>query len=156
MIYIKNTLNRYCKNDTKKEKRRIVLTNRGFQSVLMYRISNLLYKKRLGILSMFLTRIIQILYSVDIDYRAEIEEGLIIFHGVGLVIGSGVKIGKNCTPFHNPTLGLKFSKSDKQFPTIGNNCLIGTGSILLGNIAIPDNKKIRAGTVQIYNGKNIV
>lgn len=105
---------------------------------------------------MVLTRIIQILYSIDIDYRAEIEEGLIIYHCVGLVIGKGVRIGKNCTMFQNTTLGGKYSKSDKVFPTIGENCLIGTGSILLGSIVIPDNKRIPAGTIQISNGKNIV
>lgn len=96
---------------------------------------------------MILTRIIQILYSVDIDYKAEIDEELVIYHGMGLVIGSGVKIGKNCMFFHNTTFGSKFSKKDVGFPTIGDSCLIGTGSILLGSINIPNNKKIPARTI---------
>lgn len=156
MSYLNNTLKRYCSRNSLKEKIRVILTNRGFQSVMVYRISNLLYKKKLGFISMILTRIIQILYSIDIDYKAEIDEGLVIFHGMGLVIGHGVKIGKNCTLFHNTTFGSKFSKKDVGFPTIADNCLIGTGTILLGSIDIPNNKKIPAGTIQISNSKNIV
>lgn len=105
--YLTNTLKRYCSNDSKKEKVRVILTNRGFQTVFIYRLSNILYKKKLEFLSMFLTRIIQIMYSIDIDYRSEIQEGLLIYHCVGLVIGKGVKIGKNCTMFQNTTLGGK-------------------------------------------------
>lgn len=48
MSYLNNTLKRYCKGNSLKEKIRIILTNRGFQSVIVYRISNLLYKKKLG------------------------------------------------------------------------------------------------------------
>lgn len=154
MTYLKNTLSRYCIGSSFKEKIRVILTNRGFQSILVYRISNLLYKKKLGFISMILTRIIQILYSIDIDYRAEIDDGMVIFHGMGLVIGHGVKIGKNCTVFHNTTFGQKFSKNDAGFPIIGDNCLIGIGSILLGGIKISDNKKIPAGTICIANGGN--
>lgn len=93
------------------------------------------------------------MYSIDIDYRAKIDEGLKIYHCVGLVIGSKVKIGKNCTLFHNTTLGLKFSKYDDGMPEIGDNVFIGTGTILLGSIKISDNSKIKAGTVMISERK---
>lgn len=43
MGYLKNTLKRYCEKDTLSEKLRVILTNRGFQSVAVYRISNILY-----------------------------------------------------------------------------------------------------------------
>ena len=154
MSYLINTLKRYCKGNSIKEKVRVILTNRGFQSVAIYRISNLLYKRKLGFISMVLTRINQILYSIDIDYKAEIGEGLVIFHGMGLVIGHGVKIGKNCTLFHNTTFGLKFSKNDSGFPTIGHGCLIGTGSIVLGSVMIKDNSKISAGSILKKGSKN--
>lgn len=156
MGYLKNTLKRYCKNDSIKEKIRVILTNRGFQSVSCYRISNILYKNRLGFISLILTRIIQILYSIDIDYKAEIKEGLIIYHCVGTVIGSGVKIGKNCTIFHNTTFGRKFSKSNDGMPKIGNECFIGCGSILLGKVRIEDNRIIKAGSILIEEMKEVI
>lgn len=149
MSYLKNTLSRYCRGNSFKEKIRVILTNRGFQSIYIYRLSNVLYKKKLGIISMILTRIIQILYSIDIDYKAEIDEGLLIYHGVGLVIGSGVKIGKNCTVFHNTTFGIKFSKTNDGMPRIGDEVFIGCGSILLGKVEVESKSKIRAGTVLI-------
>lgn len=149
MGYLNNTLKRYCNNNSLKEKVRVVFTNRRFQSVAIYRISNILYKSKMGIFSLILTRIIQIIYSIDIDYRAEIAEGLVIFHCIGTVIGKGVKIEKNCTIFHNITLGQKFSKKDAGFPEIGEGSLIGTGTIILGSIKIGNNKKIPAGSILI-------
>lgn len=147
--YLKNTLTRYSNKNTFKEKVKIVLTNRGFQSVAIYRLSNLFYKKKLGFISMILSRVIQVLYSIDIDYKAEIQEGLLIYHGTGLVIGSGVKIGKNCTVFHNTTFGIKFSKTNDGMPRIGDEVFIGCGSILLGKVEVESKSKIRAGTVLI-------
>jgi len=63
------------------------ISNRGFHSLLFYRISNCLYKLRIPIIPLILTRFIQIIYGIDIDYRAKIQEGVIIILGIGTVIG---------------------------------------------------------------------
>lgn len=52
-----------------------ILSNRGFHALLFYRISHFLYKIKVPILPLLFTRIIQIIYSIDIDYRAKIEGG---------------------------------------------------------------------------------
>src|SRR6202051_2470125 len=85
----------------------IFFFNRGFHALLFYRISNILYKYKIPLLPLILTRIIQILYSIDIDYRACLNGGIVIVHGVGLVIGSGVQINSNVIIFHGVTLGRK-------------------------------------------------
>lgn len=71
-----------------------VISNRGFHALLIYRISNYLWRKKVPLIPLLLTRIIQILYSIDIDYRCKIEGGVTIVHGVGLVIGKGAVIKK--------------------------------------------------------------
>ena len=84
-----------------------LLSNRGIHCLLFYRLSHLLYKYRIPLLPLIFTRIIQIIYGVDIDYRAQLEGGIIIVHGIGLVIGSGVIIKSKVTLFHQVTIGVR-------------------------------------------------
>lgn len=52
-----------------------LLSNRGIHSLLFYRLSNFFYRYKVPVLPLILTRIIQIIYSIDLDYRAKIEGG---------------------------------------------------------------------------------
>src|SRR5207248_8589700 len=78
----------------------IFFFNRCFHALLFYRIANVLYKYKIPLLPLILTRIIQILYSIDIDYKADLDGGIVIVHGVGLVIGFGARISSNVIIFH--------------------------------------------------------
>lgn len=147
MSWINNTLKRYCE-ECNSSRKKVIITSRGFHALLFYRVSNITYKKKIPVIPMVLTRIIQILYSIDIDYKAEIDEGLIIYHGVGLVIGSGVKISRNCTVFHNVTLGRSFGK-DEGMPTIGEGVFIGTNATILGGVYIANNSKVGANSLVV-------
>lgn len=82
---------------TDKNRLLFVISNRGFHALFIYRISNFLWKKKIQLIPLLLTRIIQILYSIDIDYRCKIEGGVTIVHGVGLVIGKGTVIKKDAS-----------------------------------------------------------
>ena len=54
--------------------------------------------------------------------------------------------------FHNVTLGGTGKGEGKRHPTIGDNVLIGTGSILIGRVRIGNNVKIGADTFIINKG----
>lgn len=65
-------------------------------------------------------------------------------HGLhGVFISRYAVIGKNCTIYQNVTIGEVAEKA----PVIGDNCLIGAGAVLLGNIKIGDSVRIGAGAV---------
>lgn len=65
-------------------------------------------------------------------------------HGLnGIVINDKSVIGKNCTIFHRVTI----AESKGEAPTIGDNCLIGANSTIIGGIKIGKNVKIGAGCV---------
>jgi len=131
---------------------KVFLTNRGFHALLFYRIANKLSRIKVPLLPLILTRIIQIIYSIDIDYRATIKGGCTIVHGVGLVIGKGAIIGKNAKLYHGVTLGISHSQSKSDgFPLIGDNVIIGSGAKLLGKIKIGDNVKIGANSVVTHD-----
>jgi serine O-acetyltransferase len=129
----------------------IFFFNRGFHALLFYRIANILYKCKVPLLPLILTRIIQVLYAIDIDYKASLSGGIVIVHGVGLVIGSGVKINSNVIIFHGVTLGRKgvgpVISDEDGFPSIEKDCIICTGAILLGKITIGKNTTIGANCV---------
>ena len=71
-------------------------------------------------------------------------------HGVcGVFISSGASIGRNCTIFHQVTIGSN-TLADSMgggAPTIGDNVYIGCGAKIIGNVVVGDNVRIGANCV---------
>ncbi len=126
-----------------------VIPNRGFRALLLYRIADYLLRKRIPIPPLILTRIIQIIYGINTDYRANTEGGVLIVHGTGTVIGFGVKIKKECIIYHRVTLGIKMLGHNNSFPEIGKNVILGAGCKVLGKIR--DDSIIGANMVITFN-----
>ena len=73
-----------------------------------------------------------------------IKNNLSLPHGLhGVFISRYAQIGENCCIYQNVTIG----EIDRKAPVIGNNCLIGAGAVIIGDIKIGDNVKIGAGAV---------
>jgi putative colanic acid biosynthesis acetyltransferase WcaB len=93
----------------------------------------------------------EFLLGIEIPPTVEIGPGLVIFHGQGIVIHSLAKIGRNCMLRHGITIGTSLSRLREDgnpcVPIIGDNCNIGAGAIVIGDIAIGDRASIGAGTV---------
>jgi serine O-acetyltransferase len=66
-------------------------------------------------------------------------------HGIGVILGNGVKLGKNCIINQNVTIGGK----NGGFPVIGDNVRIYTGACILGNVKVGDNSVIGANALVI-------
>ncbi len=65
-------------------------------------------------------------------------------HGLhGIFISRYAKIGANCRIYQNVTIG----EVHKKAPVIGDDCLIGAGAVLIGDIQIGNRVKIGAGAV---------
>lgn len=119
----------------------------GLHAIIMHRyVIHPLYKIKLKFLSRFLSQIIRFFTGIEIHPGAKIGKGLFIDHGIGIVIGETVEIGKDCTIYHKVTLGGTGKHCGKRHPTIGNNVMIGTAATLLGPIKIGNNVKIGAET----------
>ena len=85
--------------------------------------------------------------GIEIHPGAKIGKGLLIDHGMGVVIGETTEIGDNCTIYQGVTLGGTGKDKGKRHPTLGNNVLVGAGAKVLGPIKIGDNVKIAANAV---------
>jgi putative colanic acid biosynthesis acetyltransferase WcaB len=86
--------------------------------------------------------------GTEIPYQTKIGKGLIVYHGINLVINRHTIIGENCMLRHSITLGNKgLIASGLDCPIIGNNVNIGAHTCILGNIRIGDNAIIGAGSI---------
>ena len=118
-----------------------------FYAIIVHKyFSYFLYKLKIPFIPRVISQIMRFLTGIEIHPGAKIGKALFIDHGMGTVIGETAEIGDSCVFFHNVTLGGTGKSKEKRHPTVGNNVLIGTGSILLGSISIGDNVNIGANT----------
>ncbi len=77
------------------------------------------------------------------------DKGLTIYHAGNIVINGNAKIGKNCKLHGDNCIGND-GKNDYA-PIIGENCDIGVGAKIIGDVKINNNITIGAGAVVIRN-----
>ena len=102
------------------------------------------------------------LFGIDIHPGASIGPGVFIDHATGVVIGETASIGSGCYILHGVTLGST-GKRDKatgrRHPSVGDGCVLGSGSSLLGPIEIGDGATIGAGatvTKSVEAGASVI
>ena len=88
----------------------------------------------------------------EIYPQAKIGKCLYIPHFVGIVVGNTTEIGENCTLFPNVVFGAAYHPSKKnpsgrRHPKVGDNCVFGANSSIIGNIIIGNIVTIGAGAV---------
>ena len=78
-------------------------------------------------------------------------EGIPCFpHGMkSIFISVGAKIGRNCVIFQQVTIGSNTLVDSRGTgaPVIGNNCYIGAGAKIIGNVVVGDNVRIGANAI---------
>lgn len=84
--------------------------------------------------------------SVDISEGADIGPGLYIGHLGSIVVGTGVKAGKNFSIRQGVTLGGSGDKG-LSHPKLGDNVIIAAGAIIIGEVNIGNNVMIGANAV---------
>lgn len=126
----------------------VILLYPGYKVLYTHAIAHFLYKLKLKFLARLFSNIGRFLYGIEIHPGAKIGKGLMIDHGMGVVIGETTIIGEDCKIYHQVTLGgTGKEKGSKRHPTLGNNVVVGAGAKLLGDIIIGDNSRIGASAV---------
>ena len=119
----------------------------GFRAVFWHRFANFLYRHKHFFLGRYISQRVRHKTGIEIHPGAKIGKGLLIDHGMGVVIGETAEIGDNCTLYQGVTLGGTGKDIGKRHPTLGNNVLVGAGAKILGPFKVGDNAKIAAGAV---------
>lgn len=151
MFYkIKKDIEYIMENDpAARTKLEVFLLYPSIHARLAHMISHFLYKKNLLFLARLISQIARFLTGIEIHPGATLGAGILIDHGMGVVIGETAELGDRITIYHGTTLGGTGKEKGKRHPTVGNNVVIGAGSKVLGNISIGSNSKIGANSVVI-------
>ena len=145
---LKYDLNRVMENDPAARSRvEVFLLYPTIHALIAYRIAHLLYTKRLFFLARLISQVSRFFTGIEIHPGAKIGKGLVIDHGMGVVIGETAEIGENVLLYHGVTLGGTGKDKGKRHPTLGDNDIIGAGAKVLGPIYIGSNSKIGANSV---------
>ena len=82
--------------------------------------------------------------GVDIPASAEIGPGLRLPHPQNILIPAGAKIGRDCSIYHDVTLG----RGPKEgVPTLGDRVMVFSGAKILGGVHIGDDARIGPNAV---------
>ena len=145
-------LNKVMENDpAARSKIEVFLLYPTIHALIAYRISEYLYINKLFFLARLISQISRFFTGIEIHPGAKIGRGLVIDHGMGVVIGETSEIGDNVLLYHGVTLGGTGKDKGKRHPTVGNNVVIGAGAKVLGPIYIGSNSKIGANSVVLNN-----
>jgi serine O-acetyltransferase len=134
-----------------KSRLEIFLCYAGLHAVWFYRINHWLWKHGFLLLGRWLSQVARFLTGIEIHPGAEIGRRLFIDHGLGVVIGETAIVGNDVTLYQGVTLGGTGKEHGRRHPTIEDEVVIGDGAKVLGNITIGRNCRIGAGSVVLRN-----
>lgn len=128
-----------------------LLFKAGFQAVLLFRISHFFHHLGLNYLAWAISRINLFLSGAEIEFNAEIGEGLMIAHPHGIVIGRGSRLGKNITMYQGITFGVKDLKPEniKKFPVAEDNVTLFAGAKVIGGVTVGKGSSVGANSVVV-------
>ena len=144
----KADLNAYLERDpAARNKLEIFLLYSGYKAVRSHRRAYWFYHHNMKFIARYISQRSRHKTGIEIHPAAKIGKGLVIDHGMGVVIGETAEVGENCTIYQGVTLGGTGKDTGKRHPTIGNNVLVGAGAKVLGPFKVGDNARIAANAV---------
>ena len=125
----------------------ILLTSSGIHAILAHRAAHKLYCNGKKLTARIISQTARHFTGIEIHPGATIGRGLLIDHGMGVVIGETAEIGDNCTLYQGVTLGGTGKDQGKRHPTLKDNVMVGAGAKVLGPVEIGENVKIASNAV---------
>ena len=129
----------------------VFLCYSGLHAVWFYRMNHWLWNHHALLLARILSQAARFLTGIEIHPGAAIGRRLFIDHGQGVVIGETAIVGDDVTMYQGVTLGGTGKELGKRHPTIEDFVVIGDGAKILGNITVGKNCRIGAGSVVLRN-----
>jgi len=129
----------------------VFLCYSGLHALWFHRINHWLWNHGFFLLARWLSQVARFLTGIEIHPGAKIGRRLFIDHGLGVVIGETAVVGDDVTLYQGVTLGGTGKEHGKRHPTIEENVVIGGGAKVLGNITVGRNCRIGAGSVVLRN-----
>jgi serine O-acetyltransferase len=134
-----------------KSRLEVLLCYSGLHAVWLYRMNHWLWNHGFFLLGRMLSQAARFLTGIEIHPGAQIGRRVFIDHGNGVVIGETAVVGDDVTMYQGVTLGGTGKEGGKRHPTISDGVVIGDGAKILGNITVGKNCRIGAGSVVLRN-----
>jgi len=141
--------NIFAKDPAAKNTLEVVLCYPGLHAIWFHRIAHWFNRKKMYTIARIISHINRLITGIEIHPGAKIGRRFFIDHGMGVVIGETSEIGDDVLMYQGVVLGGTSLEKKKRHPTLENNVVIGSGTIVLGAINIGDNARIGAGSVVI-------
>ena len=129
----------------------IYLCYPGLHAVWFHRVNHWLWNHGCFLVARWWSEVARFLTGIEIHPGATIGRRLFIDHGLGVVIGETAIVGNDVTMYQGVTLGGTGKEQGKRHPTIEDKVVIGGGAKILGNITVGENCRIGAGSVVLRN-----
>jgi serine O-acetyltransferase len=123
----------------------------GLHALWAYRVNHWLWNHGFFFLARGLSQAARLITGIEIHPGAQLGRRLFIDHGMGVVIGETAMVGDDVTLYQGVTLGGTGKEHGKRHPTIGDGVVVGGGAKILGNITIGKNCRVGAGSVVLRN-----
>ena len=127
----------------------VVLLYPGLHAIWTHRITHWLWTHRLIFLARLLSETARFRTGIEIHPGAQIGRRFFIDHGMGVVIGETAVVGNDVLMYKGVVLGGTTSERVKRHPTIGDEVVLGTDAVVLGNITVGTGAKIGSGSVVV-------
>lgn len=124
-----------------------LLVSSGLHAIILHRPAHWLYQKGAFLSARLVSQLARLMTGIEIHPGAKIGRGVLIDHGMGVVIGETAEVGDNCTIYQGVTLGGTGKDKGKRHPTLGNNVTVGCGAKILGPFRVEDGAKVAANAV---------
>jgi serine O-acetyltransferase len=129
----------------------IYLCYSGLHAVWFYRVNHWWWNHNFFLLARWLSQVARLFTGIEIHPGAQIGRRLFIDHGLGVVIGETSIVGDGVTLYQGVTLGGTGKEVGKRHPTLLDDVVVGSGAKILGNITVGRNCRIGAGSVVLRN-----
>jgi serine O-acetyltransferase len=119
----------------------LLLGDNCIQAVLLYRVSRFLLLRRLTLPAQVVYSFSRFATNTDIPPWAAIGPGLLIYHGVGTVIGKGCKIGDRALICQGVAIAGR--------ATAGDDVIVRAGAKVIGKVTLGDRCEVGVNAVVI-------
>ena len=127
----------------------VLLISSGLHALMLHRPAHWLYRHKAFLPARLISQAARFLTGVEIHPGAKIGSGVMIDHGMGIVIGETAEVGDGCTIYQGVTLGGTGKDKGKRHPTLGKGVVVGAGAKILGGFTVGDNARIGSNAVVV-------
>ncbi|MGO9574248.1 MAG: serine O-acetyltransferase [Terriglobales bacterium] len=129
----------------------VFLCYSGLHAVWFHRVNHSLWNHRFFLMARLLSQVSRFLTGTEIHPGARLGRRFFIDHALSVVIGETAIVGDDVTLYQGVTLGGTGKEHGKRHPTLLDNVVVGSGAKILGNITVGHNCRIGAGSVVLRN-----